>query len=152
MSNSVPISAFDSSGAPAFKFEQIGDKVVGRIVSMNERQQREFGTQKPLFFESGDPRMEWVITLATESGESGSLFARGGNYDVGTGQGAAMLIAIHDAAIVANVTELMVGGQLAVQYTGLSKPKPGLNPTKLFTAAYQPPAPQATPVDDLFAS
>jgi hypothetical protein len=152
MSNSVPISALGGSNAPAFKFEQIGDKAVGRIVSMTERQQREFGTGKPMFFESGDPKMEWVITLAPESGDSFSLFARGGSYDVGSGQGTSMLTAIHDAAIVANATTLEVGGQLAVQHTGLGKPKAGLNPAKLYMAAYQPPAPKATPVDDLFAS
>jgi hypothetical protein len=149
MSTSVPLSAFESS-SPAAKFEKLGDKVVGTIEAMNERQQTEFATGKPLYFESGDPKMQWVITIKTAEGESLSLYARGGNFEVGSGTGESLLSAIGTAVRAAGANEVVVGAQLAVVHSGLGKPKPGLNPPKLYTAQYQAPAAPAVAVDDLF--
>lgn len=151
MTSSIPLSALEGGGVSA-KFEAIGAKHVGIIEAINERQQTEFGTGKPLFFESGDPRMEWVITIKEADGESAALYARGGNHPVGSGTGESMLFAIGTAVRAAGADGLSVGGQLAVVHSGLGVAKSGLNPPKLYTAQYQPPAAPSVPVDDLFAS
>jgi hypothetical protein len=65
-----------------------------------------------------------------------------------------MLNAIGTAVRTAGASSLDVGGMLAVVHSGLGKPpSPGFNAPKLFTAQYQPPAPQTqqVDVDDLFS-
>jgi hypothetical protein len=151
MSNSIPLSSLQG-GSPAAKFEKVGDKYAGVIESMDERQQTDFSTGKPLFFESGDPRMQWVITIGTPEGDSVSLYARGGNHKPDRGSGESMLNAIGTAVLEAGANALEVGGRLAVAHTGFGEAKAGLNAPKLYTAQYQPPAAPSVAVDDLFAS
>lgn len=150
-SQSIPLSDLESS--PAAKFERIGDKYVGKIVSMKERQQTDING-RPLFFDSGDPRMQWVITLDTGNGDFVALWSKGGSFKAAQGQGDSMLNAIGAAVRAAGCSSVDVGAQLAVAHTGLGEAKPGLSPPKLFTAQYQPPAPVAAqvPVDDLFST
>jgi hypothetical protein len=149
MSNSIPLSDIES--APSAKFDAIGDKVIGTIVSMNERQQTD-QSGKPLFFDSGDPRMVWVITLHTDEGEDLAVWAKGGNHKAASGGGEAMLNAIGSAVRTAGANSVDVGARLAIAYTGIGEQsKPGFNPPKLYSAQYQAPAAStAVPVDDLF--
>jgi hypothetical protein len=144
-SQSIPLGQLESS--PAASFEKIGDKHIGKIVSMDHRQQTDpkDGTRK--FFTSGDPMMLWVITIETPEGVTNALWAKGGRFEAAEGSGDSMLNAITTAVKAAGAGSLDVGAQLAVQFTGTSKPKPGMNPAKLFTAQYQPPAPASVPVD-----
>lgn len=141
-----------SGGSAAAKFENIGDKHVGRIVSFDERQQTDPKDQSPRFFPSGAPMMVKIINIEEEDGEVRALFARAGNFEVAQGSGESMLNAIGTAVRKAGADRCSVGGRLAVQHTGMGKPRPGLNAPRLYTAQYIPPTPQteSVPVDDLF--
>lgn len=133
-----------SGGAPAFKFQTIGDTIRGTIVSTETRQQRDYATGDLKFWDDGKPMMEAVITLQTDlrdptiQDDDGQrrIFVRG-----------RLLGALRDARTAAKVDRIDVGGTLAVRYTGDGEPpKPGFRPPKLFTAEYRPPAEQ---VNDL---
>jgi hypothetical protein len=147
MSNqSVPLSQFESS--PGLKFEAVGDKHVGRIINIEQRQQTDPKTGLVKCFSSGDPMMQWVITIEKETGETGTLYAKGGRYQIASGVGQSMQAAIAQAIKEGKANSLDVGAQLAVAWTGEGKASgPGMNPPKLYTAQYQPPAPASVPVD-----
>lgn len=151
MTNSIPLS--ELTGGNAAKFENLGDKHAGRIVSFDERQQTDPRTQEPRFFQSGAPMMVQLINLEEEDGEVVTLFARKGNFEIAQGSGESMLNAIGTAVRKAGANACTVGGQLAVQHTGLGKAKPGMNPPRLYTAQYIPPKPQteSIPMEDLFS-
>jgi len=131
------------SGAPAFKFEKIGDTFAGKVVAAEKRQQTEFGTGTPKFYDNGDPMWEVVITLDTGvddgNGETCKrLFARG-----------ALLKAVREALRDAGA-KLEVGGELRGKYVEDGEPpKKGFNAPKLYKAKYTPPAPSAVDLDDL---
>lgn len=131
------------SGAPACKFPDVGDTHKGKIVDAQKRQQSDMKTGRPLTWDNGDPRWEIVITIDTgqpdDSGETNRrLFARGG-----------MLKAIREAVAEAG-TQLEIGGELTVRYTGDGEPtQRGFNAPKLYKAKYTPPAPAAVDLDDL---
>lgn len=151
MSNSIPLGDLESSASA--KFEQIGDKYVGTITSIDHRQQTDLdGTPKR--FQSGDPMMMYVIGLHLDDGETAALFAKGGKFTPKTGSGESMLSAIGTAVRNAGATSVEVGAKLAVAFTGEGEARTGMNAPKLYTAQYQPPVaqPQAVAVDDLFSS
>jgi hypothetical protein len=151
MSQSIPISQLEAS--PAASFNSYGDKYSGRITAMKEQQQTDPVTGKVKQFPSGDPMTLWIITIQPDTGEAISLWAKAGRYVAAKGSGKSMLAAIVDAVKASGATALDVGGMLAVAYTGETEAKPGLNPAKLFTAQYQPPAPQAASLPvDLFST
>ena len=133
----------EQSGAPACKFESPGDTHKGKVVSAQKRQQTDYGTGTPKFYDNGDPMWEIVITIDTgvedSNGETEKrLFARG-----------AMLKAIREALKDAGA-KLEVGGELVVRYTEDGEPsKKGFNAPKLYKAKYTPPAPAAVDLDDL---
>ena len=89
-----------------------------------------------------------------DTGDTVALWAKGGKFAVATGSGQSMTSAIATAVRAAGATALEVGGELAVAWTGEGPTKPGMNPAKLYTAAYRPPERQPASVDvnDLFNS
>ena len=131
------------SGAPAFKFPNIGDNARGKVVAAVKRQQTDMKTQQPLTWDNGEPRWELVITMDSgtpdENGETNRrLFARG-----------AMLKAIRDALKEAGA-QLEVGGELVVKYIADGEvSQRGFNPPKLYKAKYTKPSPAAVDLDDL---
>jgi hypothetical protein len=147
---SVPLADLEASAAA--KWDQVGDKYAGRIVSIDQRQQTDPKTGQAKTFASGDPMMLWVIVLQPAQGDSIALWAKAGRFKIATGSGESMLNAIGSAVRAAGAGSLDVGGELAVAFTGEGEPKPGLNPPKLFTAEYRPPASASVPVDNLFSS
>lgn len=148
MSMSIPLSSLEG-GAPAAKFENVGDKYVGIIESMVERQQTDIGG-KPLFFDSGDPRMQWVITIKPDGQDAVAFYCKGGKFAPSSGSGESLLNAIGTAVRNAGASSVDVGARLAVAFTGLGEPKPGMSPPKLYTAQYEPKAQAAVAVEDLF--
>lgn len=126
-----------SSGSPVVKFPEIGDKVVGTVTSVERTQQTDFDTGKPAFWDDGNPRMQYVFTLATDErdadidGDDGTrrLFARG-----------QMERAIKDAIRSSGAGKAqIVGGKLAVQYAEDGIPKnPRHNPPKVYRAQFVP--------------
>ena len=131
-----------SSGAPALNFPEIGTVHKGRITAKEARQQTDFQTGKPKYWDDGTPMLEVVVTLDLGDEEEGRLFVRG-----------EMLKAVRQALRDANAATLEVGGTLAVQF---SQEEPsttrGFSPKKLYTAAYKPPTAAAVKAaDDLLA-
>lgn len=122
------------SGARSWKHENKGDSVKGAIVSMEMRQQTDFMTKKPKFWDDGRPRMEAVVTLQTEEREDDEddglrrVYVRG-----------QMQKAVTDAIRAAGARGLSEGGVLAIQFTGLGEKKQGMNPPKLYRARYEAP-------------
>jgi len=146
MSNTMsnPNDFLMAEGGKSFSFDQIGDKVVGEVVSSEVRQQTDLDTGEKLTWNDGSPRNQLVITLQTELHDSESddgirtIYAKGGKFDVATGEGLAMKEAIAKAVREAKGTGLFPGDQLAVAYTGDGQRKNrGFNPPKLYTASYK---------------
>lgn len=134
------------SSGKAFEFGAIGDTVTGVITDMKKRQQTDFQTGAPAFWNDGNPKMMLVVTLQTEfqddENDEGlrNVFLRGGNYTALKGKGTASLVAVKDA-VKKSGKPIEIGGRLTLQYSGEGPaPAKGMNPAKLYTAAYQPPS------------
>lgn len=131
----------------AFEFDEIGDTVTGVITDMKKRQQTDFQTGAPMFWNDGSPRMMLQITLQTELHETEddeglrNLYLRGGNFTASKGKGTSSLVAVKDAVKRSGAQDgIQVGGRLTLQYSGEGPaPAKGMNPSKLYTANYQPP-------------
>ena len=151
--SSIPLSDLEG-GAPAAKFDKLGDKHVGKITAMANRPQTDPATGKVKTWDDGNPMMQWVITLEKDNGETVSLYAKGGkgdNFTPAEGSGESMLNAIGTAVRAAEASGVDVGAQLAVAHTGLGRKVQGRNQAKLFTAQYVPPAPATSIPADLFS-
>lgn len=148
--NSIPLS--ELQGGKAASWDAVGDRYVGRIVSMDQRQQTNTEGQ-PLSWNDGSPRLQWVIGIELANGDVANLYAKGGSFAPVQGTGKAMLVAIGEAVKAAGGTELRVGDELAVAFTGLGEARGGKNAPKLYTAAYKvaPAQPAAVAVADLFS-
>lgn len=144
MSDDVRRFLQGGEGTP-FPFENVGDTVAGTVKSFDMRQQTDFDSGKPSFWDDGKPKMMLVIylqtDLQTEEQDDGvrTLFARGGNHQVASGKGTAMTVAIRDAMKRAGAMDFEEGAKLTVQHSGLAVPKGRFQPAKLYTATYQPP-------------
>lgn len=118
------------SGAPAAKFEEVGDIARGTVVAAQITQAMKFGTMEPDWWPSGEPKEQLVITLDTDEGPR-RLFA------VKMNAPGCQFRAILDAKAGRS---FQVGGTLSVKYTGTEPSKtPGFAPRKLFVAKYEPP-------------
>lgn len=143
-------------GVKAAKFENLGDYVEGTVVDAKISQQTAMEDNAPLFWPDGKPRMQLVVTLATDlhdddedNGER-RVFAKGGRYEVASGKGQSMKDAIADAVRRSGAKSLESGGKLKLGYTGEGKKtNRGYSAPKLFTAAYSIPV-AAVSVADLF--
>lgn len=144
-----------SGGAKAFPFNAIGDKARGTIVSAEVRQQTSMEGNKPLTWDDGSPRMQLVIVLQTtikdDDDDDGkrTLYAKGGNFDIGTGSGSSMRNAIADAVKASGSKSLDEGDELVVAYTGNGVAKRGYQAPKLYTASFKK-AVASVAADDLF--
>ena len=152
MTNSIPLAQLESSSAASFN--QIGDKHAGTIIAVEERQQTDPKTGAGKTFKDGSPMMLWVITIQLADGDSAALWAKGGKFKSPPAAGSPCSTLSVPPCRRPAPSSLDIGGQLAVAFTGEGVPKErGMNPPKLYTAQYRPPAPQATsvPVEDLFS-
>ena len=148
MSESIDISTLASS--PAAKFDAVGDMVKGRIEGVRQAQQTSIDTGEPLTFSDGTPRMQLVIRLDVD-GETKTLYAKGGNYDVASGEGTSMQQAIVDAVMGAGASRIETGATLAVVHSGLGKKtNAAFSAPKLYRAEYRPPV-EAVPIAGLFS-
>lgn len=121
------------SGNPAVKFPTIGSSIKGVIV----------GTPRVVTtpsLDTGEPEKKLVIELCDDNGELWALWVKAGW----------MATAVRDAVTKAGATGLLEGGTLVVKYSADGEQKKaGLNPPKIYEAAYKPPAPTGVNVDDL---
>jgi hypothetical protein len=145
---SIPLSDL-GGGAPAAKFDALGDSHSGVILSMDKRAQTDPATGQVKTFADGTPRPQWVVTIEEDTGESVTLWAKGGRFTVVKGSGESMLSAITSAVRAAGCQAVDPGAHLTVTHTGLGDAKP--QPAKLFTAEYKPAAPGSVSVDELFS-
>lgn len=151
--DSIPLG--ELQGGSAAKFDQIGDRYVGRITSIEQRQQT--NTEGvPLAWNDGRPRMQWVLGIEQANGEVVNLYAKGGAggaFLPVQGEGKSMLVAIGEAVKAAGAPSLRVGDELAVAYTGMGKSDGAKNAPKLYTAAYKvaQAQPASVAVTDLFS-
>lgn len=146
-------------GAKAFAFDDIGDTCTGTITDLTTQQQTSIEGEK-LEWSDGSPRMQMVITLATDERDPANenddgkrtLYAKGGRFDIASGRGTSMRDAIAEAIKAAKAPGIRVGDRLAVSFTGMGvKRKAGQNAPKLYSAGYEVAAPPAVSLDDLFS-
>ena len=119
---------------PGLPFPTIGTTHKGTVLSFEKEQATDMD-DKPRFFASGDPIMEYVFVLQTDYRDRGDdddgrrwLFA-----------GWKKLDAIRDALRTAGVKtdDAVIGGTLAIQYTGDEQLKGGKT-AKLYRSQFVP--------------
>lgn len=134
----------DTIAGNSIKFEAIGDRVRGTILDVDRRQDTDFTTREPSYWPDGREKMVTVVALEVD-GERRTLYARGGNYNVGEGSGVALERAIVDAVVKATGgTRIAAGGELVIERTGTAEPtQRGYRPAALYTAAYAAPVKSA---------
>lgn len=153
--------SYDIGGAEgkAFPFEQPGDSVTGKIITLEEVQQTDMDTGELAFWNNNpaQPKMMYRVTLQTElrdgAGDDGAraVYLRGSRKPESKSSLAAVLAAVRQAT---GRTALDPGASLTITYSGDGvPPKRGYNPPKKYEAKYQPaamdldtPAPVADPV------
>lgn len=140
----------DLERGPSAKFPELGSRYHGIVQWSRRVPQTDFDTGEILTWNDGSQRMQTLIGLDLGSGDSTTLYARGGKFIAEEGQGESMEVAIVRAVRAAGDDRIRKGARLTVTHSGLSKPaKKGMNAAKLFTAEYAPPAAEVS-VGDLF--
>lgn len=130
-----------TEGPPSVKFPTIGSEVIGEIVSIEQTQDREFGTGNLKFWpKSGDPLMIAVITLKTDERDP-SIEDDDGKRRLFVNK-KLMKEAIKAAVLASNSSRIETRGKLAVAYTH-DEPNPAnpAQPAKGFQARYKTPEP-----------
>jgi hypothetical protein len=152
--------ARSGGGAPSFYFDQPGAQVVGTIADMQVRQQTQIGTNAPLFFDDGTPRMQLEVTLQTQlSGWQGVKPDKIPTHNV-NGQDVPkppseddgkrriyvrykLKDALDKALAAAGKKAPAIGDQLAVRWSASETNPMGGNPIKLYEAVIKQGAPAA---------
>ncbi|BAH52266.1 hypothetical protein [Rhodococcus opacus] len=135
---------FGGSVPAAFqKDDPIGTRR-GGVVSMDPeiKQQTDFDTDEPLTWKDGSPRMQMIVTVQTDLRDPANPDDDGQRrFYVRGKQQYALAAALK--AVGANKVEQ--GGELYFTFTGEepNAKNPRLNPTKLYSAEYVKPNPQA---------
>lgn len=155
MSNDVNNFLFEG-GAKAFQWgETPGTICRGTIESAELRQQTSLDDNKPLTWDDGRPRMMLVITLQTadrdDEDDTGvrAIYAKGGRFEVASGEGQSIRDAIADAVKAAGARSIDPGDELAVGFTGRGKAKRGYTAPKLYAANFKK-ATASVAASDLF--
>lgn len=126
-------------GSPALKFDTVGTSYTGTVVAEpTASQQTDFRTKVPETWPDGSPKMQVLVQLST------SLRDPQKPEDDGTRtlyiKGRELTNAVRAAVRATGANGIHTGGTLTVTYVGEGQAQQGLNPPKLFTAQYQPPA------------
>jgi len=129
------IDALLGKAIPAVSWPEIGTTVEGVILKLEHGQARD-PDGNPKTFPDGAPRMQVVITVQTELREDEDddgrrrIFVKGG-----------MVADLRSALQRADVPGPRPGGTIVVTYSADGEKKAAtLNPPKLFTIDYAPPA------------
>ncbi len=129
-----------NTGVPSVSFAKAkaGTIVSGRVLKLEKVQQRDMQTKEPLFWKDGNPKWQYVFTLATELRDPESEVDDGTRKLYAKGQ---MEKAIRDAIRGSAHRGDVEGGMLAVKFV---KEQPaqtrGFNPQKVYAARFEPPA------------
>lgn len=135
-----------SGGAPAAKFPTPGTTIKGTVESAVVSQQTDIdGSLKT--WDDGNPRMQIVVTLATDERDDTIENDDGSRRVFVKGQ---MLTAFKDALRTAGAKAPEVGGTLAIQYKEDGEQKrAGFNAPKIYVAQYKGPEAATVSVDEL---
>jgi hypothetical protein len=132
-----------AGSTPSVKFNDVGAKVSGEVISSEVTQQTDIQTNQPKTWDDGKPMWQLVVTLATDErdaeidGDDGTrkLYLKGSANKPDTSLGA-----VKAAVKAAGASSLEPGGRLQVVYTGDGEAtKRGFNPPKEYAAEYAPP-------------
>lgn len=153
----MPLSINDLGGGGKAWQHDVGDKIVGTIISVKRVQQTDFQTGAPLTWSNGDPRMQTVVELQTDmrNGDDDdgvrTLWLKGGkNFEAQTGSGQSGEVALAQAAKDAGSSSIDEGARLQFACTGLAKPTTrGFQPAKLYQGKYTAPV-SSVDASDLF--
>ena len=144
------MSAFDffaPRASHSWKFTNPGDTHTGTITEVSDaRQATEFGSNEPAFWdrEKTRPKMQVAVTLDTAERDPQDANDTGKRtlWVVEDGRSGSILSAIRQAVHQAGAGTIDIGGQLTVTFSGFDpNSKNPANPRKVYTAAYQAPAP-----------
>lgn len=124
-------------GASSAKFSTIGDTVTGTIAEAPEvKQQTDLKDGAPLVWPSGDPKMQLVVTLQTETRDDADDDGKRRLYI----KGKSLTDATREAVKAVGAKGLEIGGTLTVTYVGDGEASQrGFNPPKLYKASYVRP-------------
>lgn len=128
-----------ASSAPSVKFEAEGDVRRILIEDITKQQETDFDTGEPVFWPSGDPKYQYVVTGRVD-GEESRLFVKGYMVD-----------ALKDALRKADVKagDSLVGGTLVVKWNETDEPRrSGMKGARRYVAKFEP-APKGVADDDL---
>lgn len=129
---------FFAGGTPSAKFDTPGVTIAGPVTRVGEpMQQKDFKSGAPKFWDDGKPMLQLPVDVKTDARDpevvnddgTRTLYIKGN-----------LQKAIRTAVRQAGATGLRVGGTLSVTYTGDGQAERGMNPPKLYSATYTPPA------------
>lgn len=143
----MSLASFDlGGGGNAFPFDNVGDSVTGRIISIEEQQQTDMDSGQPAVWDSGQPKMMVRVELQTDQrdpanpGDDGkrSIYLKGSRKPESMSSMAAVIVAVRNAS---GATTLQAGGTLTLTYAADGVPtKRGWNAPKHYTATYVAPS------------
>lgn len=73
----ISVGSLNPAWPNPLKFAEIGDEFTGKVVDVREQHARDFDTNQPEFWPSGDPKMEPVVIMADDNGEKHTWFVQG---------------------------------------------------------------------------
>lgn len=133
-------------GGNSFTFDAIGDSVTGQILNLEEVQQTDMATGAPAFWEGGQPKMMYRVSLQTQlrdpqdPADDGrrAVYLRGSRKPDSGSSLSAVVTAVRAAT---GGTQLATGATLTLTYVadGVA-PQRGFNAPKHYQAQYVPPA------------
>ena len=130
-----PNALIMGSGARSAVFHNHGDQVWGTIISAEVRQQTDFDSGSPLFWDDGKPRLQVAIILLTEEQVDDDDDGLRAVYAKGQ-----MLKAIRSAVVKVGKRGIEEGGKLVIRYVSDADPKrKGMSGAKQYFAKYEPP-------------
>lgn len=144
------MSAFDffaPRASHSWKFTNPGDTHTGTITEVSDaRQATEYGSNELAYWdkERTRPKMQVAVTLDTAERDPQDANDTGKRtlWVVEDGRSGSILSAIRQAVHQAGAGTIDIGGQLTVTFSGFDpNSKNPANPRKVYTAAYQAPAP-----------
>lgn len=125
--------ALTGTGGRTVKWDAVGNAVKGVVVDADLMQQRDYKTGEPATWPDGNPKMQVVITLQTDSHEDEDDDGIRKVYAKGQMQS--------ELRRAVGRVGLEIGGKLAVKYIGDGDPPArGMNAPKLFKVWYEAPA------------
>jgi len=132
MTNEAANKFLMGGGGKSASFKSAGDTVSGIIAAMEERQQTDFDSGKPLEWDDGKPKMHLVITLLTEESVDEDDDGMRRLYVKGNLQRA-----IREAVLKSGSRTIKDGSSLTVKYIGDDVPaRKGMSGAKKYAAIY----------------